>query len=300
MLPPLKTYSKGNQVSDIPRRKLEELFFIYERHPELRDVYVEGAFDSAIVKWFLQDCCTQSVGVYEIGTVELPDADIIMSGRKANNRERVIFLARLLATRFPTQASCLVDADFSHLTKKFEQCTVLLYTDYASMEMYFFQADVIGKFVTICCQRGDWPVDKIMQSLTIVLQELFLYRFANEELRWEMDWLDRVVCLEISGWDLEFDGDQFILRFLNKNAKAGNTQEFIAKIDSLRPLLQADPRYQMHGHDFVAVLAWYIRNKGVYGERTRPESVQTALALSINYPDLKRENLFNQLLQRLT
>ena len=300
MLPLSKTYSKGNQMGDIPRRKLDELFFIYEMHPELRDVFVEGAFDSAIVKWFLQVCCIRSVGVYEISTVELPDGDIIMSGRKANNRERVVLLAKLLAERFPNQATCLVDADFSYLTRQFEQCAVLLYTDYASMEMYFFQADVIGKFVTICCQRGDWPVDKIMQSLTIVLQELFLYRFANEELRWEMDWLDRVVCLEISGWDLEFDGDQFILRFLNKNAKAGNTQEFIAKIDSLRPLLQADPRYQMHGHDFLEVLAWYVRNRGVSGERTKPENIQSALALSINYQDLKAEQLFSRLLERLT
>jgi hypothetical protein len=139
-----------------------------------------------------------------------------------------------------------------------------------------------------------------MEGLTIVLQELFLYRFANEELGWEMDWLDKVVCLRISGWDLEFDGGEFILRFLQKNAKAGNRQEFIEKIDSLRRLLQGDPRYQMHGHDFVAVLAWYIRNKGVYGEPSRRENVQNALALSINYPDLKGEELFNGLLERLS
>jgi hypothetical protein len=287
-------------MSDIPRRKLEELFFVYERHPELRDVFVEGAFDSAIVKWFLQACCIRSVGVYEISTVELPDGDIIISGRKANNRERVVFLGKLLAGRFSTQATCVVDADFSYLTKQFEQCPVLFYTDYASMEMYFFQEDVIGKFVTICCRRGDWPVNRIMRSLSIVLQEFFLYRLANEELRWEMDWLDRVACLEIRGWDLEFDGEEFILRFLNKNAKADKRKEFIGKVDSLRPLLQADPRYQMHGHDFVAVLAWYIRNKGVPGEHTTPENVQTALALSMNYAALKGESLFGRLLERLT
>jgi len=286
-------------MDNIPRRTIDELKFVHEQHPDCRDVFVEGPFDSAVVTWVLRASGMEAVSVYEIATIEIPDGDILAAGRRTGNRERVVLLCEMLGSRFSKQITCLVDADFCHVSGEFVEVPALLYTDYSCMEMYFFRTDVVAKFFILCCRHAEWPVDNILRNMAHVLQELFLYRFANEDLRWEMDWLDKVPCLAISGESIVLYGDDFIFRLLNKNARTGEKDAFVTRVDSLRAQLSEDPRHQIHGHDFIHVLSWYIRQRGVTGDRARSPNIQISLALSVNYEELAREPMFATLLQRL-
>lgn len=286
-------------MSNIPRRTIDELKFVYEKHPGCRDIFVEGPFDVAVVAWFLKAHSVYSVCIYEIGTVEIPYGYILATNRKAGNRERVIVLAEMLGSSFSKQAICLVDADFSYISGKFEEFPALLYTDYTCMEMYFFRTDVIEKFIIICCRHPEWSVETILFGMVDVLQKLFLFRFANEDLGWEMDWLDRVSCLSIEGNLIVLDEEEFILRFLNKNARAMNRNMFEERVNSLRIHLLDDARYQMHGHDFISVLSWNIKQRGVTGDRAKPQNILINLALSVDYKELSREPMFTALLDRL-
>ncbi len=288
-------------MTEIPRRTIEEMMFIYERDPDRRDVYVEGAFDSAILQWLIQYCGLTFMAAYEIGTIDIPDGDIINAGRKANNRERVIFLAEYFDKRLKNgskQITCFVDADSSHLVGDFSNATCLIYTDFSCMEMYFFNQLTISKLITIQCNRSQWPIQAILTSLESVLQELFLYRFANETLNWSMDWLDDVVCMNLIDWSISLDFNDYIMRFLNKNSRARDFNIFINKIETLRSLTREDARYQMHGHDFTTLLCWIFRQKGIKGELCKVKVVERSLALAADFEEIKNHNAFKQLVCR--
>jgi hypothetical protein len=279
---------------------LAELAFLYDRHPEQCDVYVEGTFDKGILTWFLRKYGLQSVCIYTIDSIEIPDGKIISAGRKANNRERTVFLSHFLSRQKAKRATCLVDADFAHLRQEKVTTKLLLLTDYSCMEMYLFTEESISKFLTLCCHRGDWPVVTIMDSLSSVLQELFVYRFANDELNWEMAWLDGCTCMQVNGWQIVFNIDEFVTRFLHKNKRGKAMQKFLKALEPVRKTFKSDPRYQMHGHDFISSLAWYIRAKGITGRKATPESVLLCLTMSANYQQLAQEPMFKNLVIRLS
>jgi hypothetical protein len=286
-------------MTEIPRRTLDELAFLYDQNRDCRDIITEGPFKAAIVRWFLQSLQVRSVAVYSIDAFEIPDGEILAAGRKANNRERVMFLSEFLTSRSFEQATCVVDADFSHLTGSAASSGSLLMTDYSCLEMYFYRADVLSKFFIVCCLRPHWPVEEIMGAMAQVLVELFLLRFANEELRWEMDWVDRIVCMKATDWRIIFDLSDYVKRLLNKNGRAAQKVIFLDKVKSLRSKLRDDPRYQMHGHDFSRLLAWLVREKGVSPEHCRAETILKFLALAANYEELTKTSLFSNILRRV-
>ena len=285
-------------MSDVPRRTLSELAFIYDREPDRRDVYVEGTFDAAVLSWFFRECDLQGVAIYPISSIEIPDGELIKAKRKTNNRERVVFLAAFLISKGVRHAACVVDADFSRLLGKKPVKPPLYETDYACMEMYFYCCSSFRKFLTLCCQRNDWPVETIMDSLASVLQEFFLYRCVNEELGWHMEWLDRIVCMNVEGWAINFDSDSFIARLLNKNRRLGDNATFISSVNTLRPKIHADPRHQMNGHDLTSLLSWYIRKKGISGPRAQVENVLVCMTMTLDHQTLKQEPMFHRLAMR--
>jgi hypothetical protein len=286
-------------MSDVPRRTLSELEFIYSQDRDRRDVYVEGSFDAAVLHWFTHECALNGVAVYPISAIEISDGDIIAAGRKANNRERVVHLADFLADSDARRAACVVDADFWSLRAAQAPAPPLYQTDYSCMEMYFFSAQSLGKFFTLCCRRSEWPVETIMESLASVLQEFFLYRCANDDLGWGMDWLDKNVCMKVTGWQIDFDKDEYLTRFLHKNSRAREKTRFVEHVTQLRTRLKADARYQMDGHDMMSLLAWYIRKKGIGRERCQDENVLMCLTMTLDHRIFQKEHMFQMLSARL-
>jgi hypothetical protein len=288
-------------MSDIPRRKLDELEFIYKNHPDLRDIYVEGSFDKSILDWFVRERGLKDVAIYLIDTIEISDEDVIARGYYTGNRGRVMCLAEHLKSISASHVVCIIDSDFSRFLDDEPPQPPLYETDYACMEMYYFNIFCFSKFFTLCCQRSNWQVNTIMQSLASVLQELFLYRCANEKLGWRMDWLDTIAgCMKTQKWSINLDFNNFIGRLLNKNQRAKHKDAFNKMVESLRSMLKKDPRYQINGHDFVIVLAWYIRKKGVSTGWANEDNVRISLASSLDDKIFTQEQMFRDLTTRLS
>jgi hypothetical protein len=286
-------------MCDIPRRTRSELQFIYSRERGRRDIYVEGGFDAAVLDWFFHECGLSDVAVYPIESIEVSDAEILADGRRANNRERVVQLASWIRAMKASRASCVVDGDFCHLRADPPPRLPLFATDYSCMEMYFFSRASFRKVLSLCCRKSNWPIDEVMAALASVLQEWFVLRCANDDLNWGMDWLDKVSCVSIAGWRIDFERDVFIQRLLNKNRRAAQEATFNAAVASYRHRLGPDPRRQMHGHDLTALLAWYLRIQGVSREHCRSESMEEFMLLTLECASLRKERLFKRLKARL-
>ena len=285
----------------IPRRNIDELFFLYEVEANVTDIFVEGPFDAVVIKYFLKEISLSNVNVYEISTINVNDQELISANKKANNRERTIWLAEKFddAGIKTDQLTCIVDKDFCHYLGSCIELPHLLYTDFACMEMYFFNETVIDKFLNACCYREGWPCNRFLGSISNYIQRMYLFRLANEVLNWQMAMLDKVVCITIADWEIVFDEEYFINRFLNKNDRIKNSNEFCECISLYEQNLLNDPRYQMNGHDFISAFSFLLIKKGVSKEISNTKIISRALILTLSSKLLLQYTLFNSLLKRV-
>jgi hypothetical protein len=244
-----------------------------------------------------------SAGVYEITTVEIPEDEVLRMGLRGNNRGRVIYLSFIVEKclgKNAKQVTCFVDADFSHVLGDILEKPCLIYTDFACMEAYLFENTIIEKLISVYYGRSDWPIGTILITIANTLSELFLLRMANHTLGWYMDWLDKPVCMKLEGWTISFDLDDYVGRFLSKNRRHSQKNEFIQEVDQLRKRLKADHRFHIHGHDLVALLVWYFRERGLGIDSHTRENLHRELALCVDYKLLLNHHAFASLLDRAT
>lgn len=292
---------------EIEKRNIDDLIALYELEPDIRDVYVEGRFDKCLIEWFLSEHNQLDCAVYDINTVEVP-ADLLFSeGLLDNNRSRVIFLALYVYKHLPTTKSltCVADKDFSFiLNHKDFDCSFLLFTDYTSIDIYLFNEPVLDKFFRLVVRLPDLKAKEVLDRVSYVLEEVFLIRAANQALNLSMTWLEFTRCCNHSLGNIKFETEVFIERYLNKNSKLTEKEILKDKISELRVNQNSllDVRHKIRGKDFIEILCFYIKH---YLPKDRakfadPEIVKGSLLGCLNASLLAQENLFQQLLLRIS
>lgn len=291
-------------MADELRRKFDELVARYELEPELRDIYVEGTTDKNLVQWFLRQKRQQDFVVYEIDTVDIPAERLEELELSNNNRGRVIALALDMQSQFsalPPHLTCIADKDFDFLFWKDYNCDILLFTDYCSIEMYFFNETILDKFFSLALGLSRRQAKEVLDKVSKVLEELFLIRAANQALGMNMQWLDFKDCCKVKVTEIEFYSEKFIDKYLNKNSQMSKKQLFVAKLQELRKNEIAERRCKMRGHDFIELLCWYIKHQLARNRKQfhNPEIVEVNLLICLEAEHLGQESLFQRLLTRI-
>ena len=300
-------------MEDEKRRKLDELVTLYELEPSLHDVYVEGLTDKSIIQWFLDksNLDTKNCAVYEIDTVDIPTDQLFALGLNDSNRSRVIFLAfqlQSLSEGSLPPVICIADKDFDNLIASSHiESELLLFTDYTSIDMYLFDSNIIEKFLKLALRKDDLEAVNILENIYPSLEEMFLLRAANQSLSYGMKWLLSGAlkgCFKKirKGAPLEFDLNDFVDKYLNKNNRTSEKSAFLDKVNELRNKNISEIRNKIRGHDFIQLFCWYIEpylpqdKKGF----SNPEIVFSTLlcCLDVNY--LMQEKLFQELTRRVS
>jgi len=290
------------------RHKFEELVARYELEPDLRDIYVEGTTDKDLIEWFLKQKGQQDFAIYVIDTVDIPPERLNELKLNNNNRDRVIALALDMQHQLsdiPSHLTCIADKDFDWLFQKNYECDILLFTDYSSLEMYLFNEKVLDKFMTLGLGLSNQPVNEILKNLSKVLEELFLIRATNEALDLKMTWLkekDLGKCCSLKGTAIDLQTESFIVKYLNKNNQYNSQSIFVTKLQELKTNTITERRCKIRGHDFIALLCWYIKNKLAKNRKNfhDPKNVAVNLLLCVETEELAKEHLFQRLLKRLS
>lgn len=247
-------------MTPIERRTLDELRARYDLEPTLQDVYVEGSFDREVISRCLQANGQTGRIVYEIDSVEVPPAILRREGLTDGNKQRLIALARALDS-FGREIGCrcLVDRDLDQWFGPLEVRRTLVWTEHCSIELYFFADELLKEMLLIAAkaQIENWP--SFISSMTSALLDLFSMRLADRELEWSMEWLPLRKHLASGASDIKFDPDEYIVRLLMKNGRAGSREDFRAARARWRSALSGDPRKSIRGHDLVEILCWAIR-----------------------------------------
>lgn len=246
-------------MTEIPRRSIEDLAVRYALEPDLQDIFVEGYFDQEIISNFISKSRNRNRIAYVIDGVDISNEVVERHGFTLGNKQRVIALARELQ-HLPSKCSfCfLVDKDLDHWFGPLETTHRLKWTEYCSLELYFwsesFLKDIFIKMAK--CKIDNWDV--FYQSLIDTLQFKYLLRLADHELKYHIKWISLSKYIKINNNSILFNHDDYIDRVLQQNSKYQFKNSFIESISKWRNKLVADNRMQIHGHDFIEIIALTI------------------------------------------
>jgi hypothetical protein len=209
----------------------------------------------------------------------------------------LVTFAQMVQERLPAApVRIVVDADFDYLLQRDQPSSgLILRTDYANLEMYFFDEVHMQKWLDLVLEgRCPVPGKEVLESLTPALVEVYLFRAANESLGLNFDFLDFRDDL-VRGTLVGFDYDRYLNRLLNKNAAFSSGDAVRQEVDRLRQELPEDPRFAIHGHDFIDALAWFVAPYVREPELRRPRVVERSVVGCCEPSWLQRQRLFARL-----
>ena len=240
-------------MPEIPRRSVTDLIAMYTYEPSLIDIYVEGSTDKALLEYALKN---DQIHIIDINLIDLPARLLDEFGLTPGNRDRVIALTALLDRELDPSISgirCLIDDDLDRfLHREIVSYRYLIRTDFCCLESYWYGQPQLLKYRKLGLHdKGPLGEVNLITVLDPVIRELFLLRAAAASLGLELAWLDPTGLCTRLGNRIDFDEDEFITRWLNKNSASNQRQVLVERREQLRSVLDDDTRLCMHGKDFV-------------------------------------------------
>jgi hypothetical protein len=253
------------KASELPKRTVEELVSLHRQEPDVNDIIVEGLTDKLLFDWFVSEHGQSNTSVYEISNFEVSAQQVQIRHFENSNRGRVLTLAYILQEQQPQiRVTLVADRDFDAILGVDHTCALLLETDYCSIELYTFEAKVFHKFLSLNLGK-QFPktAAAVIEEITNPLQQLFLIRLANFQLKWGLEGVNWEKSCELTDSGVNLDVDDYLTRYLNKNRKGGRRSAMISMLQKWRNKKIKDVRLGINGHDLVRMLAWFIsQHKG--------------------------------------
>ncbi|WP_272525599.1 DUF4435 domain-containing protein [Providencia sp. PROV196] len=246
-------------MSRLPRRTLDEIKTRYFLESNLCDIYVEGEFDKKAIESWCGKNNEKKIISYTIDSVELPISILQKHGLTEGNKQRVIALAKELSISESGNYKLLVDKDLDHWFSGIDDIPNLLWTDYSSLEMYFFTEEIIRSIIVDIsnCKIDDWEV--FYNSFILVLKELYSIQLACRELDIKTSWCEIRKSLSIINGELKFDIQGYIIKNYNAENFGLTRENFLVAQDMWLSKLNCDNRLCIRGHDFVDLMALSVK-----------------------------------------
>ncbi|MCZ2527769.1 hypothetical protein [Streptomyces sp. HB2AG] len=294
------------------RRTVEELITLYELHPEIKDIFVEGRSDRNFLESHLpEDTDEILVKIYAISDrVAIPDGELIAEGLLTGERSRVLWLAQQLSKRMPEHSSAafVVDKDFASLEADTStNVHGLQYTDYSSMEAYALSERPISKLLRVSLGAPPYiTASSLISAIKPALVSLFLIRLCLREsgtgakipakilAKWELDELLPQRLVEIF---------RTALHQLPVNERGSATAESLcAQYVEYKGKVEDDFRHFVNGHDVSRVIVRFLKLEcsSVFNSESRrafqdPAVLEVLLMSCVETVDLNSERLFRVL-----
>lgn len=272
----------------LPRRTIDEIKVRYELEPGLKDIYVEGKFDQDVLSNRLCGSTHADYIIYDIDSVDIPCTILTSHGLSDGNKQRVIALARELEQLSDEcRYRCLVDRDLDHWFGNLETTKRLIWTDYCSIELYFFSSELLRELLVVVAKSKITNWDEFMDSLISTLRHLYSLRLADRDLGWSLSWLSVDRCLSRDGCKIVLSFAEYVRRLLMKNGKVAYKVQFDNRTATWHDKLSGDPRNYIRGHDLLDFLVWTINEFSGIKELSSLVSIQRILvALAPRMPGL--------------
>jgi len=260
---------------ELPRRTITDLIARYELEPDIKDVFVEGAFDKDIIS-----CCYPDRVAYGIDSVDISVGLLQKHKLTEGNKQRVIALARELASMH-NSCACrfLIDRDLDHWFGSLESTPRLIWTEYCSIELYFFSDELLRDLLITTAKSKITNWQSFTQSFANILRDLYTLRLTDRELGWSINWLPIHKYLKLAEGDIKLSLTQYINQLLIQNSKSPSLKQFNVIREAWLQKLNGDYRYFIRGHDFIELLAWSISKFNGINEFASSKAIERLLVL---------------------
>ena len=248
----------------IPRRLVSDLKVLYSLEPTLKDIFVEGNFDKEIIDQYIKFRSIEGVKTYNIDSVEVSDQMVLISEGSLGQKQRVIYLMKLLVDIKELYLFGIVDKDFDDWLKTSVNLPNLKYTSYNSLELHFFSNEFVRDILKMTKARIN-NSDSFFLSFCEVLKTFYSLRIASVSTKLHLKFVPWDKSLTLTNDKILFDFNSFITKLLISNGKIGEKEKFSGAFRYwLDKFTGNDPRHYVHGHDFIALLSWsIIKAKGL-------------------------------------
>ena len=169
------------------------------------------------------------------------------------------------------------------------------------MLMYTFSERVLRKYLRFRLRGFPKSARRVMREMREALEILFAVQLARRLLWPNTAAVPWQGSCTIDEGGIDLDLDDYVDRYLHKNARHGDKEHFLAQVHECRAWMRFDPRMQIKGHDFIATLIWYVAQHHGFKSfaRVRQETLEQELFSCLELRALTPEHLFLQLLDRV-
>ncbi len=282
------------------RKKIRELICLYELEPGLTDIYVEGVSDKRLIDRYLKKYKAKYFRIYEVNLIDFSELYDEFPEIKGCNKCKALKLAEEFEECFDSSldgVTVVVDKDFDQINGELVDNQYVSYYDYNSVELYLFNGNVLDIFIKNLNFIMNLSGNEILNKLELVLQNKFLFKLVlNRHYEWQfkseqLPQLHKSLKFEKTTGNVVFCLDDYIVKTLHNFRKINEKDLFLQRIETYRKELDADPKNNIHGHDFVNILfLWF---KAVKNQMTlKEDDFERFLFQSIDYSELRHEPFF--------
>jgi hypothetical protein len=240
------------------KRTILELIALYAFEPTLRDVYVEGVSDRALLELGLEphDPFGRSK-VYAIDDIEVPTDVVAGLGLDIGNKGRLLALAMTLERDSPRDVSgqvvCLVDTDLDDILCRKTTCGLVVYTSGMSLDAILATVPILTRLFRVELLVAHDPT-LLLNAILPITRERVLHRIAADILGLETAPTEIAKTSTYDEATLVFNAQEYVQRFLNKARASDRRIEFDAQVAAHRAAVEASPVPMVHMSDFLDLL----------------------------------------------
>jgi hypothetical protein len=294
---------------EIPRRSLEEISLRCQLEPSLKDVFVEGDFDLALLRWFIASTKdlerSEDVNVYKIDDVDLTDEVLERHELKRGNKSEVIALClemdRILGSD-SLSVTGIVDRDAEEVLGESHNTQSLLRSDDSCIEMCLFRREVIAKATALAFPGFKLDYSAVVRALSPVLRKLFLYRTAAMQLGWGLRWKKPDSFVVAKKDSITFREADFKRHYLQESGYIGQVDLFDRTVCELEARLSDAMHSHANGHDAIFLFGLLLRShckKQPDMDKTHPHVLVHILTCCLETDVFGKTQMATALLDRL-
>lgn len=286
------------------KRKISELLVLYFLEPELDDIYVEGVSDKCALNRFIHfNKC--NVKIIEISDIDFTELYTDKPYLKSNCKKKLLELSQQLEIKFNNTRKgivCIVDRDFDDFLDAILINSYLHYTDFSSIELYFFNENSLDTFFKHVLHEFPFESKHVLLQIQPVLNTLFNIKlslkttFGND---FEVNDFDFQKLIKINKADgtIVFNHNEYILRYLNSKGLMSHRISIEEGFTKFSQQSDCDNKLKIRGHDFIVLFYIYI-NKIKNSININLETLERVVFLCIDLEYVSDYSLFKTIKQK--
>jgi hypothetical protein len=286
------------KIDAVEKRKLSEVITLYTLEPELADIYVEGINDKCLINRFFINK-KFSINIVEINDIDFSDLYDTKPYLKSDCKKKIIELSDQLELNFEDtlkKITCIVDRDFDAYLNLLIVNSYLRYTDFSSIELYFFNHVSLNIFFDNILHGFPIASYQIIDQFESVLSTIFDFKLSLLQLfgiEYEVNDFNfnKLILINKVTGEISFDCPEYINRFLNSRGLANQKDIIVDRFTNISTQHTDSFIYRIRGHDLVNLLFYYI-NKIKNHIRLSSETFERVIILCIDLDTVFDMNLF--------